>query len=100
MQAATSTCNSGNVQCCNSVQSAKSVDFQKVLGGDLYELLPNFLEGSNTPVGLTCSSLVQDLSGGPQCNQQTVCCDDSHFSGLISINCISFNGGSGALGII
>ncbi|VDB91675.1 unnamed protein product [Peniophora sp. CBMAI 1063] len=94
------TCNKGDVQCCNSVQSAKSTDFSKILTSDMYSLFPDALAGSNAPVGLTCSPLIQDLSGGVQCNQQTVCCDGGHFSGLISINCIAFNPGSSATSII
>lgn len=99
---------------------AKSVDFSKVVTSDIYQLIPNAMQGSNAPVGLTCSPLIQDLSGGVQCNQQTVCCDGGHFvsflrasfrltfppltmpaqSGLISINCIAFNPGSSATSII
>ncbi|KZV69616.1 hypothetical protein PENSPDRAFT_753255 [Peniophora sp. CONT] len=98
--AETKTCNKGDLQCCNSVQSAKSTDFSKVLSSDVYSVIPDMMAGSNAPVGLTCSPLIQSLSGGVQCNQQTVCCDGGHFSGLISINCIAFNPGSQAAGII
>ncbi|VDC07921.1 unnamed protein product [Peniophora sp. CBMAI 1063] len=94
-----SSCNTGDLQCCNQVQSSKTVDFQKVAGSSIESLFPDFEANTNTPVGLTCSPIIQDLSGGAQCNQQSVCCNGGHFSGLFSLNCIPFNGGSQSTGI-
>ncbi|KZV71106.1 hypothetical protein PENSPDRAFT_578241, partial [Peniophora sp. CONT] len=62
-------CNTGDLQCCNQVQS----------GSEIYELIPNELRNSNAPVGLACSPIIADTSGGAQCNQQSVCCDGGHF---------------------
>ncbi|VDB91663.1 unnamed protein product [Peniophora sp. CBMAI 1063] len=93
------TCSKGDLQCCNQVQSAKTVDFEQFKASEIYELIPNALRGSNAPVGLACSPLIADTSGGVQCNQQAVCCDGGHFSGLFSVNCNAFNGGSQSAGI-
>ncbi|VDC01000.1 unnamed protein product [Peniophora sp. CBMAI 1063] len=94
-----SDCNKGDLQCCNQVQPANTVDFEQFADSEVYELIPNILRGSNAPVGLACSPIINDLSGGAQCNQQTVCCDGGHFSGLFSVNCNAFNGGSQSAGI-
>ncbi|KZV68545.1 fungal hydrophobin [Peniophora sp. CONT] len=94
-----SSCNSGDLQCCNQVQSSKTVDFQKMIGTDVVSLFPDFQANTNAPVGLSCSPIIQDLSGGAQCNQQSVCCNGGHFSGLFSLNCIPFNGGTQSTGI-
>ena len=83
----------------NATFHAKDVDLSKFYGGSDVELFSNLLRGSNEPVGLTCSPIVQDLSGAAQCNQQTVCCDSTHASGLFSIGCTPFNGGSQSAGI-
>ncbi|KAI0029936.1 hypothetical protein K488DRAFT_72576 [Vararia minispora EC-137] len=88
------TCNRGNLRCCNSVQDAKSINFKTLLG-DQYSLLPDTLEGTNVPIGLDCSPLILGAGGG--CNQQTVCCDGGHMSGLLSINCNAYQGGMAGL---
>ncbi|KZV68544.1 fungal hydrophobin [Peniophora sp. CONT] len=94
-----SSCNNGDLQCCNSVQSAKTVDFESMIGSSVESLFPDFQSGTNAPVGLTCSPLIADTSGAAQCNQQSVCCNGGHFSGLFSLNCIPFNGGTQSTGI-
>jgi len=87
----------GGIQCCQSVQEAKSIDWASQ-PGDVYSIIPDLLKGSNIPIGLKCSPLL--LGSGAQCNQQTVSCQHVHSSALIGINCIAFNGGQSGLGNI
>ncbi|KAI0031992.1 hydrophobin, partial [Vararia minispora EC-137] len=82
-------CNKGSLQCCNQVQAAHSVDFQTLLSQDVLSTLPQALSGSNTPVGLSCSPIA--AATGASCNQQTVCCSNTHFSGVIAIGCMPIN---------
>ncbi|KAG6861146.1 hypothetical protein C0995_003414 [Termitomyces sp. Mi166 len=73
----TPTCSSGSTLCCNSL-SDSSNPLVKTLAGLLGAvLLPT------VGVGLTCSS----LRAGATCSQQTVCCQNNNFNGLIAIGC-------------
>ncbi|KAF4600503.1 hypothetical protein EYR38_005132 [Pleurotus pulmonarius] len=75
-------CNSGPVQCCNSVEESSAPSVVDVLG-----LLGVVLDGLVGNVGLTCNSLV----GGGSCTTQTVCCDNVHFTGLVAMGCQPIN---------
>jgi len=77
-------CNSGPVQCCNTVQSAASY----AAGGgfiDLADIAANLL------VALECSPITAIGVGGTQCNAQTVCCSNNSFNGLVNIGCTPIN---------
>ncbi|KAG6380236.1 hypothetical protein JVT61DRAFT_8328 [Boletus reticuloceps] len=64
------TCNSGSVQCCQSVQSVI----------ELFGYLGIPLPAGGTQVGLTCSPVtVGGSSTGSICTQQTVCCTGNSF---------------------
>ncbi|KZV72088.1 fungal hydrophobin [Peniophora sp. CONT] len=89
-----SSCNTGDLMCCNQVQPAKTFDFSQYEGSEIFEYIPDQLRDSNAPVGTDCSPITQDTSGGVQCNAQAVCCDGGHFSGVFSVNCNAFNAGS------
>ncbi|KAI0075015.1 fungal hydrophobin, partial [Panus rudis PR-1116 ss-1] len=82
-----STCSTGPVQCCNSVQHAGAPAAAGLLG-----LLGVVVQDLNVPIGLTCSpiSVIGGGSGG-NCNAQTVCCENNNFSGLIAIGCTPIN---------
>lgn len=54
-----SQCNTGDIQCCNSVQSSSSPAAAGLLG-----LLGIVLEGVNVPIGLTCSPISAIGVGG------------------------------------
>ncbi|KIK01201.1 hypothetical protein K443DRAFT_99090 [Laccaria amethystina LaAM-08-1] len=80
------SCNSSgqSLQCCNSTESASNPsDFVSVILA-LLHINPATLTGN---IGVTCTSLV----GGSSCNQQTVCCNNNNFSGLIAIGCTPIN---------
>ncbi|KAL4245050.1 Hydrophobin [Abortiporus biennis] len=76
-------CNTGPVQCCNSVQPAGGKDASTLLGS-----LGIVLQDLNVPVGLTCSPI---LGSGANCAQTPVCCENNNFNGLINIGCSPIN---------
>ncbi|KAF8905915.1 fungal hydrophobin-domain-containing protein [Mucidula mucida] len=77
------SCNTGPIQCCNSVQSASSDPVSLLLG-----LLGIVLSSLNVDVGLTCSPITVIGAGGSSCSAHPVCCQDNSHGGLISIGCI------------
>ncbi|RDB21692.1 Fruiting body protein SC1 [Hypsizygus marmoreus] len=81
-----SQCNTGSVQCCNSVQNA---DSQHV--GLLAALLGLDLSAITGQVGVTCSPLTAIGLGGNSCTQQPVCCSGNSFKGLIVVGCTPIN---------
>ena len=70
-----SQCNTGAIQCCDSVQSASSTGVSSLLG-----LLGIVLENLNIPVGLNCSPLSIIGIGGNSCTAAPVCCENNTFS--------------------
>ncbi|KAL5521983.1 SC3_3 [Sanghuangporus sanghuang] len=82
----TSQCNTGSVQCCNSVQPASSSDVTSLFG-----LLGVILDDLNVDVGLTCSPLSIIGLGSGECNANPVCCENNNFNGLIAIGCVPIN---------
>ncbi|TDL27147.1 fungal hydrophobin [Rickenella mellea] len=79
-------CNSGPVQCCNSLTTAGDPAVAQQLG-----LLGINLQDLNVPIGLTCSPItVIGISGGSSCNSETVCCD-TEGNGGIAVGCIPVN---------
>ncbi|KAK0436440.1 hydrophobin [Armillaria borealis] len=83
----TPSCNTGPVQCCNSVQSSDTPGVESLLG------LLGIVLGGPAQVGLGCSplSVVGLLPSGDACSQQTVCCEDNHFNGLVNVGCTPIN---------
>ncbi|KAF8418142.1 hydrophobin [Boletus edulis BED1] len=80
------TCNSGSVQCCQSVQSSYSYQVIELFG---YLGIP--LPAGGTQVGLTCSPVtLGGTSTGSICTQQTVCCTGNSFYG-VSTACSPIN---------
>ncbi|TFK65627.1 fungal hydrophobin [Pluteus cervinus] len=82
----TGDCNTGSIQCCNSVQSSslESVtELAGLLGLDLGSLTPQ--------VGLFCSPLSILGAGGNSCSAQPACCTGNTFGGLLSLGCNPLN---------
>ncbi|EED82016.1 predicted protein, partial [Postia placenta Mad-698-R] len=69
-------CNTGSVQCCNSVVSGDSA--HSLLG-----LLGIVLENVGELVGIGCQGIV----GGSTCTSAPVCCENNTFDGLINLGC-------------
>ncbi|THU77680.1 hydrophobin-domain-containing protein [Dendrothele bispora CBS 962.96] len=79
-------CNTGSLQCCNSVQKASSSGVGLLLG-----LLGVVLGDVNVLVGVTCSPLSVIGVGGNSCTAQPVCCENNNFNGVIAIGCTPIN---------
>ncbi|PBK59390.1 vegetative mycelium hydrophobin 1, partial [Armillaria solidipes] len=78
----------GTAQCCDSTESVSFPNVATLLGtlgvvvGDL-----------TANVGVTCSPISVIGVGGTSCSSQTVCCDDNHYNGLVSLGCTPLNVG-------
>ncbi|KAF4621000.1 hypothetical protein D9613_000972 [Agrocybe pediades] len=79
-------CNTGSIQCCNSVQSSSTQGVAQLAG-----LLGIDLGSITGLVGLSCSPLNILGIGGNSCSAQPVCCTGNTFSGLISLGCNPIN---------
>ncbi|KAL0958553.1 hypothetical protein HGRIS_000693 [Hohenbuehelia grisea] len=81
--------NTGDLQCCNSLQDSDSQSVSDIFG--LLGTDPT-IAGTTAQVGFACSPIVSDtgLSGDATCSQQTACCSDTHFNGVIAVGCMPF----------
>ncbi|KAF4621216.1 hypothetical protein D9613_000092 [Agrocybe pediades] len=81
-----SQCNTGDLQCCSSVQSASSPSVAGLLG------LLGIVVGSVTGlVGATCSPISAIGIGGNSCSAQPVCCSNNTFNGVVALGCTPVN---------
>ncbi|KAF8889941.1 hydrophobin, partial [Infundibulicybe gibba] len=81
-----SQCNTGSIQCCNSVESVNDS-----IVGVLLALLGIDIDGIDVLVGLTCSPLSILGIGGNSCSAQPVCCQNNNFNGIVAIGCTPIN---------
>ncbi|KAH8119784.1 hydrophobin-251 [Phellopilus nigrolimitatus] len=81
----TSSCNTGSLECCNSVQSASSPQAASLLG------LLGVVLGADVPVGLTCSPLSVVGLSSSSCTADPVCCSGNNYSGLVVVGCSPIN---------
>ncbi|KAK7460567.1 hypothetical protein VKT23_009288 [Stygiomarasmius scandens] len=79
-------CNTGPIQCCNSVQSASSNAASTLLG-----LLGIVVQDLNVLVGLDCNPIGVIGIGGNSCTAQPVCCENNNFNGIVSLGCTPVN---------
>ncbi|KAI0350778.1 fungal hydrophobin [Trametes cingulata] len=78
------SCSTGELQCCQSVESADSAAVAPIL-----HALGVVLQDLNVPVGLSCSGITGvGVGGSDSCSANTVCCDDNSFGGLLAIGCL------------
>ncbi|KJA19438.1 hypothetical protein HYPSUDRAFT_143824 [Hypholoma sublateritium FD-334 SS-4] len=84
--AQSSQCDSGSIQCCNSVQAANSK-----AASTLLTLLGVVVQDVTAQVGLTCSPITAIGVSGNSCTQQTVCCSDNSFNGVVALGCTPIN---------
>ncbi|KDR72954.1 hypothetical protein GALMADRAFT_142657 [Galerina marginata CBS 339.88] len=76
-------CNSGNLQCCNLVQSSSSS-----VVGQLIDSLGILIDGGEALVGIACTPIdILGLSQG-SCHSQPVCCQNNDFHGVVAIGCV------------
>ncbi|THV02187.1 fungal hydrophobin [Dendrothele bispora CBS 962.96] len=81
-----SQCNTGPVQCCDSVQSASEPSVATLLG-----LLGVAVQSVTGQVGVTCTPISVIGVGGNSCSAQPVCCQDNNFNGVVALGCTPVN---------
>ncbi|KAH8823189.1 hydrophobin-251 [Flagelloscypha sp. PMI_526] len=79
-------CNTGPVQCCNSMSKAGDDSTTKIL----HSLSVKDV-AKDVTVGLTCSPVNVIAIGGNSCNSQPVCCENNNFNGVVAIGCTPIN---------
>ncbi|KAJ3504005.1 hypothetical protein NLJ89_g8169 [Agrocybe chaxingu] len=79
-------CNTGPVQCCNSVQQASSSPIAQLLG-----LLGVVAGPIDALIGLTCNPISVIGIGGNSCTSQPVCCTNNNFNGVVALGCTPIN---------
>ncbi|KAI1784171.1 fungal hydrophobin-domain-containing protein [Ganoderma leucocontextum] len=83
--AAAGSCNTGPMQCCNTV--GQSNDPAVTQG--LPALLQVVLRGLNVPIGLNCDPITVIGAGfSSSCKAQPVCCENNSVGGLVNIGCV------------
>ncbi|KAL1940962.1 hypothetical protein VTO73DRAFT_7598 [Trametes versicolor] len=79
-----SSCSTGPIQCCDSVQKADSTAATSILGS-----IGVVVQDVNALVGLNCSPIsVVSVGAGNACSAEAVCCEDNSHGTLISIGCL------------
>ncbi|KAG2006236.1 CoH1 [Coprinopsis cinerea AmutBmut pab1-1] len=86
LEARQGQCNTGPVQCCNSVQRADSEAASKLLG-----LLGIVVQDVSIPIGITCTPITVIGLPGNSCSTQPVCCKDNSYKGVVAIGCTPIN---------
>ncbi|KAF8059849.1 hydrophobin-251 [Lyophyllum atratum] len=79
-------CNTGEVQCCNSLKNASDDNVSGLLG-----LIGVAVQDITAQVGLDCSPISVIAAGGNSCTAQPVCCTDNKFNGLVAVGCTPVN---------
>ncbi|KAF9477839.1 hydrophobin [Pholiota conissans] len=81
------SCNTGPVQCCNSLTSSDGP-----VVSNLLSLLGVAVGDITGQVGLTCSPIsVLGLGHGSSCSSQPVCCSNNSFNGVVALGCNPIN---------
>ncbi|KIJ51344.1 hypothetical protein M422DRAFT_157875, partial [Sphaerobolus stellatus SS14] len=75
-------CNTGAVQCCNSIEKADSPSATRLLG-----LVGATVADPNVLVGLGCTDVNVLAANGLNCAQQPACCEENQFNGLVNVGC-------------
>ncbi|ESK90048.1 hydrophobin 1 [Moniliophthora roreri MCA 2997] len=78
-----SSCNTGPIQCCNTVTTAYDPT-----AAELFKLLGIVIFNPNILVGLTCNPITVIGIGGSECSSSLVCCENNSFGGVVSIGCV------------
>nr|TBU29281.1 fungal hydrophobin-domain-containing protein [Dichomitus squalens] len=78
------SCSTGEIQCCESTETAGSATGTALLG-----LLGVVVQDLNVLLGVNCSPItVIGVGSSGSCSASTVCCDDNSHGGLVSIGCV------------
>ncbi|KIM64599.1 hypothetical protein SCLCIDRAFT_114566 [Scleroderma citrinum Foug A] len=80
-------CNTGNLKCCNTIQSTNNPQTSNVLG-----LFGIPVDGINGNIGFNCVPITPiGVGQGANCVQEPVCCEGNQAGGLIGVNCVPIN---------
>ncbi|KAI0930636.1 hypothetical protein AcW1_003605 [Taiwanofungus camphoratus] len=82
-QSSSSQCDSGTIQCCDTVAPAYSASVAPVL-----KALKINVDDENKQVALGCGGSAVGVGAGSSCTSAPICCENNYF-GLIGIGCIS-----------
>ncbi|KAK1217390.1 hypothetical protein PQX77_019929 [Marasmius sp. AFHP31] len=77
------SCNTGPIQCCNTVTNSKDPVAAGILG-----LLGIVIQDVTVALGLGCSPITVIGGGNGGCSANPVCCENNSHGTLISIGCI------------
>ncbi|KAJ3980141.1 fungal hydrophobin [Lentinula detonsa] len=78
-----SQCTTGDLQCCDSTETAGSAAGAALLG-----LLGVVVQDVDVLLGLTCDPITVIGVGSSGCSSNVVCCEDNSWGGLVSIGCV------------
>ncbi|KAI0826606.1 fungal hydrophobin [Trametes gibbosa] len=81
--AAAQNCNTGPIQCCNSLEKHDSA-----AGSAILSLLGIVVQDLTAAIGLGCSPISVVGLGQGACSATPVCCENNNVGGLISIGCL------------
>ncbi|KAI9069450.1 fungal hydrophobin [Trametes sanguinea] len=83
---AAQNCNTGVMQCCNSVKTATDPTVAAIIPLDLIGVV---LGDVNALVGIDCSPIeVVGVGAGNSCNAHPVCCENNSLGSAVSIGCV------------
>ncbi|OSD02156.1 fungal hydrophobin [Trametes coccinea BRFM310] len=78
------SCNTGAIQCCNSLQSATDPDLFGMLA-----VLGVVVEDLDVLVGLGCTPItVVGVGAAGSCDAHPVCCENNSLANGVSIGCV------------
>ncbi|KIM61505.1 hypothetical protein SCLCIDRAFT_121918 [Scleroderma citrinum Foug A] len=86
---ASSSCGNGSLQCCDNTVEATQANANELSG--LLGIAAS-IPIAGPLFGISCSSIsVIGVGTGANCAQQTVCCDNTQFNGLVNVGCTNIN---------
>ncbi|KAF8625940.1 hypothetical protein AX17_006666 [Amanita inopinata Kibby_2008] len=81
-------CTGGTLQCCNQTQDSKNLDGSAT---KILALLGINVGDISNLVGISCNPITVIGISGTSCNQQSVCCENDNFNGVVAIGCTPVN---------
>ncbi|KAG6334436.1 hypothetical protein ID866_4650 [Astraeus odoratus] len=83
-----SSCSNGTLQCCNQTFTADQTGVAAIEG-----LLGVVVDAVVGPLlGIGCSPItIIGVGSGSTCTQQTVCCQNTEFNGLVNVGCTAIS---------
>ncbi|KAG9318099.1 putative hydrophobin SC1 [Chiua virens] len=83
-----SQCNTGSLSCCDSTYSNTDTHIINVAEKLALALPDSDIAGL---VGVKCTPIALGTGSGASCTQQTVCCAETTYNGLVNLGCTPAN---------